>query len=84
VVVYANAALVENSIASLGGGASPAGDTAALPPSSPLDKTVPGFQATMSLGSGFSYRVASVQAPTSVAAAGAAAGAQAVCSRPSR
>jgi hypothetical protein len=56
VVVYANAALPENTIAVLDGSASPAGDTATFLLASPLDKTVPGFQATMSLGSGFSYQ----------------------------
>jgi hypothetical protein len=56
VVVYSNAALPENTIAVLDGGASQAGDTATFLLASPLDKTVPGFQATMSLGSGFSYQ----------------------------
>jgi len=56
VVVYSNAALPENTIAVLDGSASPAGDTATFLLASPLDKTVPGFQATMSLGSGFSYQ----------------------------
>lgn len=56
VVVYANAALPENTIAVLDGSASPAGDTATFLLASPLDKTVPGFQATMALGSGFSYQ----------------------------
>jgi hypothetical protein len=56
VVVYSNAALPENTIAVLDGSASPAGDTATFLLASPLDKTVPGFQATMSLGSGFSFQ----------------------------
>jgi hypothetical protein len=56
VVVYANPALPENTIAVLDGGASQAGDTATFLLASPLDKTVPGFQATMSLGSGFSFQ----------------------------
>jgi hypothetical protein len=56
VVVYANAASPENTIAVLDGSASQTGDTATFLLASPLDKTVPGFQATMSLGSGFSYQ----------------------------
>ena len=56
VVVYANAALPENTIAVLDGSASTTGDTATFVLAAPLDKTVPGFQATMSLGSGFSYQ----------------------------
>ena len=56
VVVYANASQPENTIAVLDGAASQAGDTATFVLASPLDKTVPGFQATMSLGSGHSYQ----------------------------
>jgi hypothetical protein len=56
VVIFSNAALPENTIAVLDGGASQAGDTATFVLAAPLDKTVPGFQATMSLGSGFSYQ----------------------------
>jgi hypothetical protein len=56
VVVYANASQPENTIAVLDGAASQAGDTATFVLASPLDKTVPGFQATMSLGSGQSYQ----------------------------
>jgi hypothetical protein len=56
VVVYANAAQPENTIALLDGSASTTGDTATFLLASPLDKTVPGFQATMALGSGFSYQ----------------------------
>ncbi len=56
VVVYANAAQPENTIAVLDGAASQAGDTATFVLAAPLDKTVPGFQATMSLGSGHSYQ----------------------------
>ena len=56
VVVYANAANPENTIAVLDGAASQAGDTATFVLDAPLDKTVPGFQATMSLGSGHSYQ----------------------------
>lgn len=56
VVVYANAAQPENTIAVLDGAASQTGDTATFVLASPLDKTVPGFQATMSLGSGHSYQ----------------------------
>ncbi|MGH3041628.1 MAG: PEP-CTERM sorting domain-containing protein, partial [Gaiellaceae bacterium] len=56
VVVYANAAQPENTIAILDGSASTTGDTATFVLASPLDKTVPRFQATMALGSGFSYQ----------------------------
>lgn len=56
VVVYANAAQPENTIAVLDGAASQTGDTATFVLAAPLDKTVPGFQATMSLGSGHSYQ----------------------------
>jgi hypothetical protein len=56
VVVYSNAAQPENTIAILDGSASTTGDTATFVLASPLDKTVPGFQATMALGSGFSYQ----------------------------
>jgi hypothetical protein len=56
VVVYANASQPENTIAVLDGAASQAGDTATFVLASPLDKTVPGFQATMSLGSRHSYQ----------------------------
>jgi hypothetical protein len=58
VVVYANAAQPENTIAVLDGAASQTGDTATFVLAAPLDKTVPGFQATMSLGSGHSYQAA--------------------------
>jgi hypothetical protein len=43
-------------IAVLDGSASQTGDTATFLLASPLDKTVPGFQATMLLGSGFSFQ----------------------------
>jgi hypothetical protein len=56
VVVYSNPTLPENTIALLDGSASPAGDTATFILASPLDKTVPGFTATMALGSGFSFQ----------------------------
>jgi hypothetical protein len=56
VVVYANAGQPENTIAVLDGAATQSGDTATFVLASPLDKTVPGFQATMSLGSGHSYQ----------------------------
>jgi hypothetical protein len=56
VVVYSNAAQPENTIAILDGSASTTGDTATFVLASPLDKSVPGFQATMALGSGFSYQ----------------------------
>ncbi|MGH3105242.1 MAG: hypothetical protein ACRDN6_14220 [Gaiellaceae bacterium] len=56
VVVYSNPLLPENTVAVLDGSASTTGDTATFVFSAPLDKTVPGFAATMSLGSGFSYQ----------------------------
>ena len=56
VVVYANAAMPENTVAILDGSATTTGDTATFVLASPLDKTVPGFQATMALGSGFSFQ----------------------------
>ena len=56
VVVYANAALPDGTIAILDGSASTTGDTATFVLAAPLDKTVPGFQATMALGSGFSFQ----------------------------
>jgi hypothetical protein len=56
-VVYSNPSLPENTIAVLDGSASTGGDTATFILAGPLDKTVPGFQATMSLGSGFSFQV---------------------------
>lgn len=56
VVVYSNPASPDNTIAVLDGSASQTGDTATFLLADPLDKTVPGFQATMSLGSGFSFQ----------------------------
>ena len=56
VVIYSNPASPTVTIAILNGSASQLGDTATFTFASPLDKTVPGFSAQMSLGSGFSYQ----------------------------
>jgi outer membrane protein OmpA-like peptidoglycan-associated protein len=56
VVIYSNPASPEVTIAVLDGGADPAGDTARFAFAAPLDKTVPGFRATLALGIGFSYQ----------------------------
>jgi hypothetical protein len=56
VVIYSNPGSPDNTIAILDGSASTTGDTATFLLADPLDKTVPGFQATMSLGSGFSFQ----------------------------
>ncbi len=55
-VVYSNPSLPEGTIAVLDGSASTSGDTATFILASPLDKTIPGFQAIMSLGSGFGFQ----------------------------
>ncbi len=55
-VVYSNPALPLSTVAVLDGSSTQSGDTTTFNFSSPLDKTVPGFTATMSLGSGFSYQ----------------------------
>lgn len=57
VVIYSNPASPLLTIAVLDGGASQTGDTATFTFAAPLDKTVPGFSAVMSLGSGFSYQL---------------------------
>ena len=56
VVIYSNPSSPEVSIAVLDGAQNSAGDTFLLGLAKPLDKTVPGFFATMSLGIGFSYQ----------------------------
>lgn len=56
VVVYSNATLPESTVAVLDGSSQPGGDTTTFNFASPLDKTIPGFSATMSLGSGFSFQ----------------------------
>lgn len=56
VVIYSNPASPFTTIAVLDGSASQLGDTASFNFAAPLDKTVPGFSATMSLGSGFSFQ----------------------------
>jgi len=56
VVVYSNPALPVGTVAVIDGGASQAGDTFFLNLAAPLDKTVAGFSATMSVGSGFSFQ----------------------------
>jgi len=56
VVVYTNPSLPLGTVAILDGGASQAGDTFFFNLAAPLDKTLPGFSAIMSLGSGHSYQ----------------------------
>ena len=56
VVIYSNPLLPEITIAVLDGGAEQTGDSATFVFAAPLDKTVPGFSATMTLGIGFSYQ----------------------------
>lgn len=56
VVIYSNPASPLITIAVLEGGASQLGDTATFSFAAPLDKTIAGFSAIMSLGSGFSYQ----------------------------
>ncbi len=56
VVIYENPALPETTIAVFDGAAQMAGDTATFSFAAPLDKTVAGFGARMSLGIGFSYQ----------------------------
>ena len=55
-VLFSNPALPDTTIAVLDGGASQAGDSATFTFAAPLDKTIPGFSATMTLGSGFSFQ----------------------------
>ncbi len=54
VVLYSNPALPDITVAVLDGSASQTGDVVTFNFVEPLDKTVPGFSAIMSLGSGFS------------------------------
>lgn len=56
VVIFSNPALPETTIALLDGGAEQTGDVTTFTFAAPLDKTVPGFSATLSLGIGFSYQ----------------------------
>lgn len=56
VAIYWNAALPTTTIAVLDGGALQAGDVTTFIFNSPLDKTIPGFAATLSLGSGHSFQ----------------------------
>jgi hypothetical protein len=54
VVIFSNPTLPQNTIAVLDGGSKQAGDTVTFNFASPIDKSAPGFAATMALGSGFS------------------------------
>lgn len=56
VVIYSNPNSPEKTIAVLDGGAEQTGDSVTFLFGSPLDLTAPGFGATMSLGSGFSFQ----------------------------
>jgi hypothetical protein len=56
VVLFSNPTLPITTIAVLDGGAAQAGDTATFTFAAPLDKTVAGFSAIMSLGIGFSFQ----------------------------
>ncbi|HLM58020.1 MAG TPA: thrombospondin type 3 repeat-containing protein [Pyrinomonadaceae bacterium] len=56
VVVYSNPALPTRTVAIIDGSASQTGDSFFFNFAAPLDKTVPGFTAVMTLGSGFSYQ----------------------------
>jgi hypothetical protein len=56
VVIYSNPALPVTTIAVLEGSASQTGETATFRFPQPLDKSVPGFSARMSVGSAFSYQ----------------------------
>jgi hypothetical protein len=56
VVLFSHPALPFTTIAVLDGGASQAGDSATFTFAAPLDKTIAGFSARLSLGSGFSYQ----------------------------
>ncbi len=55
-VLFSNPTLPFTTIAVLDGGASQAGDSATFTFAAPLDKTIAGFSARMSLGSGFSFQ----------------------------
>jgi hypothetical protein len=56
VVVYSNPILPDGTVAVLDGSASQGGDSATFTFAAPLDKTIAGFAAQMSLGSGFSFQ----------------------------
>ena len=56
VVVYANPSSSDGTIAILDGGSKQAGDHVVFDLAGPLDTTIPGFGAQMSLGSGFSFQ----------------------------
>jgi hypothetical protein len=56
VVIYENPASPELTVAVLDGGADQAGDAITFNFAQPLDTTVPGFSASMSLGIGFSFQ----------------------------
>jgi Ca2+-binding RTX toxin-like protein len=56
VVIYANAASPDGTIAVLDGGSKQLGDSTVFDLAAPLDTSVPNFQARMSLGSGFSFQ----------------------------
>jgi hypothetical protein len=56
VVVYSNPSLPVTTVAVLDGASSTTGDTATLAFAKPIDPTVTGFQAILSLGSGHSYQ----------------------------
>lgn len=55
-VLFSNPTMPFTTIAVLDGGASQAGDSATFTFAAPLDKTVAGFSARLTLGSGFSYQ----------------------------
>lgn len=54
IVVYSNPTLAESSVGILDGFSLSSGDSTAINFATPLDPTVPGFQAEMRIGSGFS------------------------------
>jgi hypothetical protein len=56
VVIYSNPLLPDTTIAILDGGAEQTGDSATFVFAAPLDKTIPGFSATMTLGIGFGFQ----------------------------
>jgi hypothetical protein len=56
VVIYANAGSSDGTIAILDGGSKQAGDSTVFDLAAPLDTSVPGFSAQLSLGSGFSFQ----------------------------
>jgi len=61
VVIFSNPAFPENSIAILDGGLATAGDQTIVGLSEPLNKTVDGFEATLSLGIGFSAQLSALK-----------------------